>query len=331
MGETVGPPQEDTGTNTRTRANDRTSLVRWLTKRKLALFATAALSATAMTFQHERLAAAEIQPASTWIEGIQKLHNGVLSDAAETLGIFYIDNQTHREKWIAGKEGKREGVEITHSEVEKAVESELAVAPTQSITLCGLHTHPISIIQASEYSAAHLPKETLRDIHDEKQYISLPPSMDDIDLASEHTWEKPVWNVRAKGITADIRLGVLDAAGISYHRPIQEQELEQQFPQYFAELQQRKAISDEWKETVNPVMDKLDAAIVNKLHDLILIHTKDMSKYIKGSYSEKEVIESKRQDLKDVLIDGSGIRELGRHFSRPTQKVKKYYRTLRPW
>src|SRR5438309_1577016 len=92
-------PGEKARESEATGERERSSIFRWLKDRGLLIYLTAALS-TAAPLKHERLEAAEIPPGATWMEGIQTLRNGILSDKVETQGTFYIDNQTCRGKWI---------------------------------------------------------------------------------------------------------------------------------------------------------------------------------------------------------------------------------------
>jgi hypothetical protein len=299
MGETFGPPQEKTGANEPTGEHQRTSPVRWLRDRKLLFSLTAALSA-ATPLQHERLVAAEIPLGSTWVEGIRTLHKGVLSDKIETQGTFYIDNQTHRGKWIAGKEGTRTTVEYPIEDIKEAVGRELSAQPTQAITVCWMHNHPNNILEIPGSVSA----EELQKIKEGKQSVSLPPSgaaaAMDGDISMWHTGvaEAPFEKFSEKGITINVQHGVVDAAGITYHRPIKDQELKQESLGISTEVEQMRAVLRQWEETISPLVDNLDTAILNELHS----HTRNALKYlIQGYYSE----EKKRQDVKEAVILGA--------------------------
>jgi hypothetical protein len=263
--ELPAPPQKKPGEAEAAREQERTSTFRWLRDRMVLIYMTAALSA-ATPFKHERMEAAEIPPGATWMEGIETLRKGILSDKIETQGTFYIDNQTHRGKWIFGKEGELNRVEFTVKDIEKAVEAKLSAEPTQSITICGLHTHPLSAGESTDIISTIISTEEWRNVREGKHSVSLPPSGTDIDLSNMYEWEAAINKFREKGVAAEVRQGVVDAAGITYYRPIKEQDVKQGFPEYFAELEQRKAISREWEEAVAPAVDNLDTAIVNKLH-----------------------------------------------------------------
>jgi hypothetical protein len=141
--ELPAPSQEKSGESNETREREHTSIFHWLRDRGLLIYMTAALSA-ATPFKHERLEAADVPPRASWTEGIETLRSGALSDKVETQGTFYIDNQSHRGKWIFGKEGKQTQVEHDTKDIEKAVETEVSKAPTQSVTVCSLHTHTLS-------------------------------------------------------------------------------------------------------------------------------------------------------------------------------------------
>lgn len=324
FGELPAPPQEKLGESNATRERERTSIFRWLRDRGLLIYMTAALSA-ATPFKHERIEAAEIPPGATWMEGIQTLRNGVFSDKVETQGTFYIDNQTHRGKWIFGKEGIPTRVEIKTTDVADAVEAELSGVPTQSITICGLHTHPLSAEAMGFFS------EESRNIRNGKHSVSLPPSGTDIDLSNMYEWEAAIKKFREKGVIAEARQGVVDAAGITYHRPIKEQDIKQEFPEHFAELEQRKAISREWEEAVTPAVDNLDTATVNKLHKLIPMPYERYVRLYKGSYSEQEETAFKRRDIKERFMKGRSMDDIAAVLfaeNPKTQQLQENYMTL---
>jgi hypothetical protein len=305
--ELPAPPQEKSGESKAIPERERTSIFRWLKERGLLIYMTAALSA-AMPFKHERLEAADIPPGATWMEGIQTLQNGVLSDKVETLGTFYIDNQTHRGKWVLGKEGERTQVKYAIKDIKKAIESELSATPTQSFTICELHTHPLS---AGE-SEGFISEEDSRNVREDKHSVSLPPSGDamggDIGLPNIRRLETAFDKFRAKGVTVKAREVVVDAAGITYHRPITDQDLKQEFPKYFAELEQRKAIVREWEEVTSTLLDNLNDTILDQLHR----HTKYSSKYDTEEYAIDAWFRRrlKHMDLKAVLSDGKGSEEI---------------------
>jgi hypothetical protein len=278
---------------------DQTSIFRWLRDRGLLIYMTAALAA-ATPFKHERIEAAEIPPGATWMEGIQTLRNGVLYDQVETQGIFYIDNQAHRGKWIFGKEGGTTGVPYVGTDIEGTVERELAANPAHDVTVCTLHTHPLSAGEAMGWLSA----EESRNVREGKRNISIPPSgsaaeMDgDISLWHTGTIESVFKKLRQKGITVEAREGVVDAAGITYHRPINDQDMrkiKEEFPEIFPEVEHKRAVFREWEETISPLVENLDIAALDKLHS----RTRNALKYlIQGSYSEEE----KRQDVKEALL-----------------------------
>jgi hypothetical protein len=270
---------------------------------------TAALSA-ATPFEHERLEAAEIPPGSTWIEGIQTFHKGVLSDKAETMGVYYFDNQTRRGNWVFRKEGERTQVEAKTKDIEKVVEVELLTFPTQSITICGLHTHPVSAGETTDILSTIISAKKWQSIREGKYSISIPPSASDISQSWIYEWEAALKKFREKGVTAEARLGVVDAAGITYYREINEQDLRQEFPDYFAELQQRKAISDEWAETVTPLVDNLDTITVNQLHTQIPMPYERYVRLYEGLSLEQEKTAFKRQDIKEAIISGKWTEEI---------------------
>jgi hypothetical protein len=93
LGEIPARPVEKPQDSEATREPERSSVFRWLRDRGLLIYMTAALSA-ATPFKHERIEAAEIPRGATWMEGIQTLREGILSDKVETQGTFYIDNPT---------------------------------------------------------------------------------------------------------------------------------------------------------------------------------------------------------------------------------------------
>ncbi len=333
FGELPAPPRKKSGEVESAQEQERTSIFRWLRDRGLLIYMTAALS-VATPFKHERLEAADIPRRATWMEGIQTLRKGVLYDQVETQGTFYIDNQTHRGKWIFGKGGTPMRVEVKTTDVADAVEAEFSAAPTQSITVCGLHNHPLSDGESADIISTIISAEERQNIRKGKHSVSFPPSGTDIGLQNILEWEAALKKRREKGVTADARQGVVDAAGITYHRPIKEQDLQQEFPDYFAELEQRKATFRKWKEAIEPLMANLvanlDAATLDQLHR----HTKYSGIYDRGKYatfSEDGKRTLKRLDLKNALREGDGGEEIARVLfagNPKAQKLQEDYITL---
>jgi hypothetical protein len=263
------------------------------------------------------------------MEGIQTLRKGVLYDKVETQGTFYIDNQTHRGKWIFGKEGTLTSVERGTTDVAAAVEAELSMIPTQSFTVCPLHTHPLSAGESDGIISTIISTEEWQNIKEGKHSISFPPSgslmYGDISISNIIAWREALNKFREKGITAQVRQGVVDAAGISYYRLINDQELQQEFPDYFVELERRKAISRKWEEVVGPLLfnliDNLDNAMLDELHR----HTKYSGRYDTLTFGDANDRRTwKRLNLYRVLREGEdGREEIARVLFAGNQKAQK--------
>jgi hypothetical protein len=308
LGEIPARPVEKFRASEATREPDRTSIFRWLRDRGLLIYITAALSA-ATPFKHERMEAAEIPPGATWMEGVETLRNGVFSDKVETQGTFYIENQTHRGKWIFGKEGELASVPYIGTDIEGPVERELSSHPTQDITVCGLHTHPLRAGEAMGWLSA----EESRNVREGKHSISIPPSGSgaevngDISLWLTGIIESTLKKLRQKEVRVEARQGVVDAAGITYYRPIKDEDLKQEYPGIIAEVEHKRAVLREWEEAINHAVDNLDAATVNKLHGVIPMDSERYQRLYTGSYSVLEEQEFERGDIKEALISGSWI------------------------
>jgi hypothetical protein len=320
-------PVEKSRESGATRERERTSLFRWLRDRGLLIYMTAALSAAA-PFKHERMEAAEIPPGANWMEGIETLHKGVLSDKVETQGTFYINNQTHREKWIFGKEGDHRQVEYATKDIEKAVDVELSETPTHSVTICSLHTHLLSIGE----SQGRISEEQSRNVREGKHSVSFPPSGfdfgGDIGLPNIESWGAAFEEFRGKGGTVEVRQGVVDAAGITYHRPINEQDLKQEFPEYFAELEQRKTIVREWEKATSALLRTLNDETLDVFHR----QTKDSGKYDTELFATSDAYAKrvwKRLDLEKVLRGGEdGWKDIARVLFAGNPKAQKLQEEL---
>ncbi len=279
-------------------ASERPAIFRWFRDRGLPIYLTAALSVVA-PFKTERLEAAEISPNATWIDGVETLHRESLNNVNESYGLFLKDNDTGRTKWIIGKEGKPTFVDIEPRGITKPVELEIAGHDASSITLCDIHTHPLSNTYYGQSD-----KEIL-DIRQGKQVIAKPPSGDiwqgDISVYRHEAFELAIDPIRNKGITVEISQGVVDPAGITYHRLLKDQEIRYQYPNFHKELEESRVALREWENTIRPLVDSLDIAKLNKLYELTEY---DYKSKLDNTYSEQEMQEIKRQVIINTIIFG---------------------------
>jgi len=322
VGETVGPSQEETVESKPTEEYERTSPVRSFKKRKLSLFLTAALSA-AIPVQHEQLAAAEIPPGSTWVEGIQTLVRGARSDRVETAGVFAVDNQSQRGKWIFNKQSLPEAVKFSTKDVGTSAAAEFSDTSTRSVTLCGLHTHPL---RTSGFVAETVPAANRTSLLEGKTYVTIPPSMYDISPSAIELWQPAVQKLQEKGIEADMRFGVVDAVGITYYQPMTTQTLKQEYLIEFMELTQKRVIAKRWENTLNAILDNLDNATLDKLHPLAfrnVIYDSSLPKY--ASSSNPEIKNIKQEDIKQGLNDEYHREDIARELFAKKPKARKTY------
>lgn len=284
---------------------ERTSIFHWLRERGFMIYMAATLS-SGIPFKHERLEAAEIPPTATWSEGIKVLENGTLNDEVETAATFYIDNQTKRKKWISSKEGEATVVVTKPIDLAKDIKNEIEFHPTQSITLCDLHTHPL---RAGEFENI-ISKEKRRSVQEAKHSVSFPPSGyaggGDIGIGLEE------WAIKSenKGVSFEFRSGVVDPAGITYHRRIDPDELMQELPHFQAELEQRAVISKEWYDHIKSVVRSLDETIINRLHGFIIADA-EYNEFLEREFTPEKratedfkrwTLERKRSRLEDALF-----------------------------
>ena len=135
-----------------------------------------------------------------------------------------------------------------------------------------------------------------------------------------------------KGTTIEGRSGVVDAAGVTYHRLIKDQDIEHEFPDYFQEKLQRSAIFNEWDETISLLLENLDTMTVDRLYRL----TKDGDKYDAGKpfdyttkFSPEEIEQYKRKGLKHTLILGSeGNEDIAQTLIAGNPKAEKLHTTF---
>lgn len=285
----------------------------------------AATLAAGTPFKHERLEAAEIPETASWSEGIKILENGALSDAVETSATLYIDDKAKREKWIFGKEGEVDEVKYKTTDIVAGVERELTTHPSQSIALCKLHTHTLS---GGEY-VSFINEEERRNIREGKHSASFPPSgyamSDDISLFKYAKLHTALDNIRKKGVAVETRNGVVDPAGITYHRIAFDEDLKKEFPHYFAEVEQLRAVGNEWEKAIKLALENLDAETLDRLHRL----TEKAGMYDQGIYKDfppERIAGLKRTDLEMALItEGKGSEEISRALVAGKADLQRLY------
>jgi hypothetical protein len=329
-GDIPAPPQEKSEVPKATWENDKTSVFQWLRDRGLLIYMTAALSTTT-PFKHERIEAAEIPSGATWTQGIEKLHNGVMFDNVETHATFYLDNQDNRGKWIFGKEGALQQVSHTTTDIKEAIDREILLEPTKSATVCEVHTHPLSAGEVVHF----ISDEDIRNIREGKHSVSFPPSgfaVDgDISLWEQAKLTSKLEKFKNQGVTVEVRKGVVDAAGITYHRPIKDTDLKQEFPEYFAEVGRRREIYRSWEEVINPLVQNLDLETIDRLHRLTSEGGEyDPSKSFDYSkhFSKEQIAGFKRRDLLASLRGGKGNLEIAGVLLHDNPKAQKHQEEL---
>ncbi len=318
-------PQQKTEEAEVSQQQERRSVFRWLRNRGLLIYMTAALAAVA-PFKHERMEAAEIPPNATWSEGIDVLHKGALSDRYESYGLFDIDNQDKRSTWIIRKEGKFDYVDIGPETIAVTAEREIAGKYESSVTLCDIHNH---ILDFARYDRRVSDKEFMN-IQQGKQAVSIAPSGDeweygDVSPLRYEAIDSALDKITNKGVAVEIRFGVVDPAGIMYYRAINDQELEQEYPDHYQDIQQGRALRRVWDETIKPILDKPDAAKLNELHNRFFLQ----DEYKNRQGSVLEILELKQQDIITRLLTGGlGYEDILRELLADRQKLQEDFKAM---
>jgi hypothetical protein len=190
------------------------------------------------------------------------------------------------------------------------------------LTVGELHTHPLSAGEAVGFISA----EEADNVRTGKHSAAMPPSGfsmgGDISLWDYSKLQTSLHEFAKKGISVEILKGVVDAAGITYFRPTSEEDIKREFPAYFAELEQRRAIISDWQETVTPLISGLDEATLNELHQF----TREKGKYDHSAYramDKKIVTEFMQGDLESALHGGQGEEQIAQKLFNDNPKAQK--------
>jgi len=234
----------------------------------------------------------------------------------------YIDNQTNRGKWIFGQAGISKRVEFSARDVARAVKDELSVAPTKSSTICVLHNHPVEDFRSANF----ITKEQELLLRTKQHKLSIPPSIRDTRQENVDAWKDILEDFREQGTSVDVRLGEVDPASLTYFRPIKDEDIRREFPNYLAEVNQRKKIEFEWGDTIDSLLIKLNETELDELHR----HSYYRGKYDRAEYAKFNKFGLnylKRMDLFSELsdVENSKVAEILLKHNPEALKLKQNY------
>ena len=272
-------------------------ILQWLREKKLMTYLVGGLS-FASAYEHKPASAAEIPPDANFYQGITALQDQAIHGTNEVGATFFIREGAEHGEWPHQKIGGRTQVTVNLKNISGAILDSLPKDRDESIKLriCQFHTHPI----AAGIKVGIITQQDANAIKSGVHTVALPPSGSDISLFNAANINFSLKKkLEEANTTVQINKGVVDSAGITYHRIITEEDRTKHFPQYAAEVNDKRKFFDRWELAIRNFLASLDDAALNKMHAL----TEEKNKYVQGTLYYKRLFnEIRRFKEGDIYI-----------------------------
>lgn len=232
--------------------------------------------ALASTLDHGQVQAAEVLPTATFNEGVTIMGESALKDPHEVAGDYIFQKDEKFGIWLYTK-----GDAIsTKSSPGDQMETLLSTVSNQEenleFKLCNLHTHPV----AAALHENHITPSQATNIRKGIHTMSLPPSIDDISVRNVAASNLAALKLPSN-ITVDTINGVVDPAGIIYHRHASYKETEAIDPKLHSENVSKDKFFAKVDETIGHKLSLLSDEEISSLYTKITNGKPDESRNYK--------------------------------------------------